>query len=852
MVDIKRDGYEAPGAPSPSKTQGDARFRDLARNAYKDSTSWFEHDLYRQWERNLANFHSRHAAGSKYLTAAYQHRSRLFRPKTRAAVRRSEAAAAVAFFATSDVVVIRPENEGDPRHRLAASVRQELLNYRLNAGPERGINWFMTLIGAFQCAQVMGAVCSRQTWAFEEQTYEELEPLVDELGRPVIEHDTGRPATRTVTRRKIVKDRPEVELAPLENIRFAPTANWIDPVNSSPYFIELVPMHVHEVVERMRAAPSQREPAWWEYSEGDIASARQDRFSSVRQAREAPHRTDRMTKPVSVTDWDIVWVHRVCLRYRGEDWFFYTLGEDLLLSEPMPVREVFVQGRPYVLGVTVPEVFRPLPSAKVQLGQDLQAQANEIVNSRIDNVRLAMNHRYFVNRTGNVDIRALMRSAPGSVTTMNDPQADAKLVETRDVTASAYNEQDRLNIDLDEILGTFSAGSVQSNRKLNETVGGLNLISSEANSLQDYELIVFGRTWVEPVLRQIDALEQDYETDELVLSVVGQKSREWRQLNAEYGGRLQLTPDAFADYPVEVRVNAGFGSTNPIQRVERLNLALDAVAKFAPQSMQRVKVDAIIAEVFGAVGHQDGSRFFDGLDGDADPQVENLRSQVQQLQQVIEQELHKEQARGRVQMELERAKAQAQAFMKRLELESAKEDRVTERSDNAAERALKLQLARLQGGYHDRDSRRRHAAAMRSQTSREAAEGKRMQLDDRRFSREVEIADRDTVDLSRALQTIEQRLGVSMSQLRRDLAAEVARAMDASAATSAQRLNDITERLAAVTDVFESDRERTDDLAKAIAGIQSQRERTMELVTNFLAKHGSPRGKEIGAQLRRL
>jgi hypothetical protein len=68
---------------------------------------------------------------------------------------------------------------------------------------------------------------------------------------------------------------------------------------------------------------------------------------------------------------------------------------------------------------------------------------------------------------------------------VNSPE-DVEALEFNDVTASSYAEQDRLNVDFDELLGNFSRSSVQTNRKLNETVGGMALISQGANQLTEF------------------------------------------------------------------------------------------------------------------------------------------------------------------------------------------------------------------------------------------------------------------------------------------------------------------------------------------------------------------------------
>ena len=64
-----------------------------------------------------------------------------------------------------------------------------------------------------------------------------------------------------------------------------------------------------------------------------------------------------------------------------------------------------------------------------------------------------------------------------------------------------------LTVDFDELAGVFSTSSVQANRQLNETVGGMNLMAGSANSLTEFDLRVWVETWVEPALRQCVRLD---------------------------------------------------------------------------------------------------------------------------------------------------------------------------------------------------------------------------------------------------------------------------------------------------------------------------------------------------------
>ena len=161
--------------------------------------------------------------------------------------------------------------------------------------------------------------------------------------------------------------------------------------------------------------------------------------------------------------------------------------------------------------------------------QDLQTAANDIANQRTDNVQLVLNKRYHIRRSSNIDINALKRSVPGGSVMMDDPMTDVNVVSTPDITASAYEEQDRLNVDFDDIAGTFSQGTVQSNRLMNETVGGMEMLSGQANTMIEYMIRTFAETWVEPVLSQLIRLEQYYETDEVIMAVAINKSEQENQ-----------------------------------------------------------------------------------------------------------------------------------------------------------------------------------------------------------------------------------------------------------------------------------------------------------------------------------
>lgn len=563
-----------------------------ALDAYSASTTYFDNSIRRQIEEDLRQASGKHPLGSKYLSDSYKARSKLFRPKTRTAIRKNEAVAAAAFFSTSDLISVTPEDDSIEEQKISAEIMQELLQYRLS----KTIPWFMTVIGAYQDAMTVGVVASKQVWEYN-------------------------------ARNGI--DKPTVDLIPVENVRIDPGAKWCDPINSSPYVIHMIPMYVKDVKLRMTTIDEKTgQPKWLPLTDGQILSAINLRSDSTRQTREHD-RSDSKDNITAITDFTVVWVHENYVNDGGEDWVYFTMGTEHMLTAPKPIAEVYFHGkRPIVMGCSVIETHKIYPGGIPRMTRDVSAEINEIANQRIDNVKFAMNKRYFVKRGQQVDLRSLTRNVPSSVTLMNNPESDVKILDTPDVTSSSYQEQDRLNLDFDDMAGAFSQSSVQSNRNLNETVGGMNTLTANSDQMSEYQLRTFVETWMEPVLRQLVLLEQYYESDETVLGLAGKKA----QLFQRFG--IDQPTDEMLMQEFTVNVNAGIGASNPQKQVERFVYGMNSLAGIMGEEvMQKINMEEVVTELFGKLGYRDGKRFFN-IEEDA--KYSQLQQQVQALQAALD------------------------------------------------------------------------------------------------------------------------------------------------------------------------------------------------------------------------
>ncbi|CAB3731000.1 portal protein [Paraburkholderia rhynchosiae] len=614
----KREAAAGSGSPD---------WLSIASEAYEQSTSYLDSNLRNEWTKALYAFQSRHAPDSKYNTDAFRHRSKVYRPKTRTLIRKIEAAACAAFFSNVDVIDTTAMNQGDPKQVASAQVIKSLVQYRLT----KTIPWFQVLMGGFQDAATMGAVCSYQYWRYRtEKKTHHVHEVDEDTGQGKYD-ENGQPVLKAAQHDSVVEDRPCIELQPLENIRIDAAADWMDPIHSSPYVIRMVPMYVYDVKEMMEAADDKTgQPKWKKASDAVIRSALTRGLDTTRLAR-ANKREDPTTEAkVTLADFDIVWCHENFVRRKGKEWVYWTLGTEFMLTEPKPLKEVYFHGmRPLEMGCAIIETHKTYPSGVPQLVEGLQKEANEIANQRLDNVKLVLNKHFVVKRGAQVDLRSLVRNVPGGITMATDPNADIKEMSFQDVTSSSYQEQNLLNLDFDGIGGDFNPAQIPHGKKGADTARGMQMMSAGANQMTEYLLRTVTVTWVERVLYQLVKLEQEYETDQVVMAIAAEKA----QLVQRYG--IDKVTDELLNHELTITVNVGMGATDPNAKLQKLISGLNEIGQImANQAIPPTMKSEAVKEIFGLLGYPDAKRFLG--DGQQDPQIAQLQQQLQQAQQVIQ------------------------------------------------------------------------------------------------------------------------------------------------------------------------------------------------------------------------
>jgi hypothetical protein len=598
-------------------------FLKLAQDAYEASTAYIDANWRPDWDYSLRAFRNEHAAGSKYLSDEYKSRSRLFPPHTRSIIRKNEAAGAVALFSNMDVVNISPGNPDDVMSVASAEAMKAVLDYRLT----KTIPAFQVCLGGLQDAQTVGTVCSYQYWEYQKRGG------------------------------KKVKDQPCIELRPIENIRLDAGASWLDPVNTSPYFCDIIPMYVCDVRAMMNNEDDKTGQKWKKFEDSEILKARPDVMDTTRRSR-LGNKQDPQDETTSIKSFDIVWVMRWFMRdSQGEDQTFYTLGTDQILTDPKPIEEVYFHGkRPYVMGSFILETHKAMKTGLPVLTRPLQQESADITNQRIDNVKFVLNKRWLVARGRQVDVQSLVRNVPGGVTLTTDPKTDVQESNWPDVTSSAFVEHDRIKAQFDELAGNFSPSTKVANNAINDTLGGSKMATQSAGLMTDYGIRTFIETWWEPVLRQVVLLEQYYETDEVILGLCAQKAR----LFPKFG--VSRITDMMLMNEVNLVVNVGMGASDPQARLQRFVFAIKLVIEIVNTAPPGVNVQEIAKEIFSMAGYRDGARF---VSEQADPRLLKAMQGLKQLQGLLEGKQMELQANGQV----EQAKIQSNERIKAAQLE---------------------------------------------------------------------------------------------------------------------------------------------------------------------------------------
>lgn len=642
---------------------------DLGRRCFDAGRTYYETGWRDDHINNTYLFRGQHSPGSRYNDPVYRLRSKTFRPLTRMAARSWEADVAAALFMNDDYMTVSALNKQDNEAAEGAGVIQEVMNIRLEQ-----MKWYATCIGAAQDAFINGPVCSKVYWKQDFGMYPKPTSLTD----PITGLTFPGPI-EWVTKRTV--NMPVIDLILPENLLIDPKASWVDPIGTADYIVHQKMMSVQAVRRKMDMGE------WNGYDDNQIMSCRWAMDDdATRNAKRGDGAPDPNDNDGADPDYENVRILEVIVRRDGCDYVYDMMGESFLLTWPQPLESRYHHGhRPFTFGTALLESHNVMPDSKTKIGAPLQHAVNEVANNRMDNVRLALNKRTVVRKGANVDLAGLTKSTPGGVVLANNVE-DIKPLDIGDVTASSYQETEQLTMEMNELQGTFSAQAVANNREMNETVGGMEMLSSAATKVVDYDIRTFVNTWVEPTLRLVMLNIQYYEDDQLIIEQALGQAGKFPRLRYE-----ELDDDFFVKQ-LMLKCDTGIGATNPQQRVNTLLMAVDRVAAL-PGMAENLDSVAVSRRIFSNVGLGTGEQFFKNLAADYEPpQQEPQEDPIVQAA--------REEAQGVRDAEQIRQEAENQRFsqeqetkiqIEQMRLENQREMRILELSLNAENKDKDIQ-----------------------------------------------------------------------------------------------------------------------------------------------------------------
>ena len=710
-----QDQASEPDGVDGAQSKNSIDFLRLVRDAEDQALLYVAQVNRKAWSQSLRAFHQEHYIGSKYTRPDWRGRSKLFVPKTRTAVRKDNAAVAASLFNSIDAINCLPGDEGDPKQRAAAAIMDELVNYRTDrSSGKASFPWFLVSMGARQDAVLTGICVSKQCWKQEYRKTGEEKVLVDD--------GTGLYVEKTRDTFKLDIDRPDMLLVPPENIVIDPSADWTDPVQSAAFVILKWPMQIEEIKAKQDAPINPWKPISEEVLKNSVESGKYD-MAAIRRAREMG--LDRLDETQTGTHFQIIWVYECFLRVEGEDWTFYSVGDQTYLTDPKPVREVYPEQfgeRPLSMGYGNLEAHRIFPMSPVESWQPLQLETNDLRNLMLDAVKQNVMPISKVRRGRQIDLDQVKRRSSGSSIIVSDP-TDVTWETPPQVPESSIAMSRELDLELDDLAGQQNYGSVQTNNALGKTLGGLKLAAGAANAVQEFDIRVWIETWASRALAQIVRLEQYYESDAVVLGLCGSRA----QLFQKYG--INKIDDELLEQEITVRISVGLGAGDPMQRLAKFQSAAQIVAPLLAQTQEfqsgQVTIDweAVSQEIFGAAGYKDGgSRFFKKNDHPPENPMADLKTKE------LEARIAKDERTGKAAM-FQGIASLAKIALGKRELEASVVERLLGRQNEAHKTGFEHGHRHMDQHLAATDHGHRHGLAIAAhrhqvaQAAREAAGG---------------------------------------------------------------------------------------------------------------------------------
>lgn len=572
---------------STFQTPLESKMVQLASEAYSSSTNYLQYKR-SEWIRHYDMYNSVHINEGGLISEKYHKPnyklSKMYVPKTHEFVKSQIASVIQAYFSNDELMYFSPQNDSDNLANLYA----DYLTYYFEEILQRNNWWYQFTISAFEQGVLHNFIPAKVCYDPD-------------------------------------KKMPVAKLIPIEDFRLHPGADPYNPIETSPYIINIIKMYVYQVKER-QDFEKYGDNAWNKVTNDDYINSSTSFETTVVYARNRNQINPDKKGDTSLNEHSIVYVHENIIKVDGQDYLFYTLGSGALLSKIKKLEEVYLHGRPFVLGNIALEEAKLYPSSVLDNLRHIQEIINELVNVGFDGKKMRLFPRLLVSNTAKIDINALVNARPDSLIFTKDPQKDIQALSVPNQYDAVTPEISLFNSHFDDVSGRFAPSSMAQGDSP-DSVGGMQMMNSSANQVSEGYLRTFNETFLEKVVYMMIQVCKHYGFEDKDLD---KKLMTNNQLLAKYGiTDKKFNINKLKDQDLDININVGMGATNPSMRLERFLTGINSIIKVNPAIAQNLDMQAVMTEIMSIQGYKDPQKFFNMQQN---PVVEQLQQQVQQLQ----------------------------------------------------------------------------------------------------------------------------------------------------------------------------------------------------------------------------
>jgi len=204
----------------------------------------------------------------------------------------------------------------------------------------------------------------------------------------------------------------------------------------------------------------------------------------------------------------------------------YTIGarKVILKEEKNPFGGLL----PFIMARYIPVQHELYGIGIPEVSEVLQEELNTVRNQRMDNVNLIINRMFVANKYADINFDQLV-SYPGNVILTNDVNAIQPL-DTRDITKSAYMEEEIIKRDIDNCTGEweYSRGAMPPRK---ETATGIVRLQQASNVRFDTVVKMLEFTVIRHIAKMLLWLDYQFLPKEDLKAILG--AEDYVRLNAE-------------------------------------------------------------------------------------------------------------------------------------------------------------------------------------------------------------------------------------------------------------------------------------------------------------------------------